>query len=107
MKRWIGMLMVASLLLVGVASAASGLMTATSSGEWPFEPADGMIVDNTGSKPWIMGAFFLSLAVSEISFGTLMLYYFGKRRAFDVGIVPLELEEDELERLFEEFMSTP
>ena len=101
------MVVVASLLLVGVASAASGLMTGSVDGTYPIEPFDDVIIGDSGTNPLVMGIFFLSLAVCEVSFGTLLLYYFGKRRAFDVGIVPLELDEDELERLFEEFMRTP
>ncbi len=99
--------MVVSLLLVGVASAASGLMAGPADGVYPVELPEDVYVDDSGTSPWVMGIFFLSLAVSEVSLGTLLLYYFGKHRAFDVGIVPLELEEDELERLFEEFMRTP
>jgi len=107
MKRWIGLAVVASLVFIGIASAASGLMINTFELRDPIAPADEVIFSDDGSEAWIMGIFFLSLAASEVSFGTLALYYFGKRRAFDVGVVPLELHEDELEKLFEEFMNTP
>lgn len=100
------MVLVSSLLLIGVASAVSAVMKDYPQVS-PVIPKEEVISYCPPSTPWVMGIFFLFLLTSELSFGTLLLYYFGSRRSHGVGIIPLELEEDELDRLFEEFMRVP
>ncbi len=105
MKRAISVVLFTCFLIVGFVPTASGLLL-NSSLVGSLLPQDAFYADVQEPEPWIMAVFFLSLVACEFSFGTLMLYYFGKYRSHDVGIVPLGLDEDDLEQLFEEFMKT-